>query len=65
LDWSLLLERKSFLYLFLSINSLVFLMIVRLILGYLADNQLMVPRFHMRANLTRATAAFFSTPEIK
>ena len=65
LDWSLLLERRSFLYFFLSINSLLFLMLVRVVLGWLADHHLRIPRFHLRANLSRATAAFFTTPEIK
>jgi hypothetical protein len=65
LDWSLLLERRSFMYLFISVNSLIILMLVRVILGWLADNRLKIPRFHLRANLSRATAAFFTTPEIK
>jgi Transglutaminase-like superfamily len=65
LDWSLLLERRSFLYLFLSVNSLIVLMLIRVILGWLADHRLKISRFHLRANLSRATAAFFSTPEIK
>jgi len=65
LDWSLLLERRSFLYLFLCVNSLIALMLVRVILGWFADHRLKIPRFHLRANLSRATATFFSTPEIK
>jgi len=65
LDWSLLLERRSFLYLFISVNCLIVFMLVRVFLGWLADNRLKIPRFHLRANLGRATAAFFSTPEIK
>ena len=65
LDWSLLLERRSFMFLFMSVNSLIVLILVRMILGWLADNRLKVPRFHLRANLSRATAAFFTTPEIK
>jgi Transglutaminase-like superfamily len=65
LDWSLLLERRSFMFLFISVNSLIILMLVRVILGWLADNRLKIPRFHLRANLSRATAAFFTTPEIK
>ena len=64
-DWGLLLERRSFLYLFLSVNSAILLIIVRMILGWLADHRLQAPRFHLRANLGRATAAFFTTPEIK
>ncbi|HVM75890.1 MAG TPA: transglutaminase-like domain-containing protein [Candidatus Saccharimonadales bacterium] len=65
LDWSLLLERRSFLCFFLSVNSLVFFMLVRLLLGWIADRRLRIPRFHLRANLSRATAAFFTSPEIK
>ena len=64
-DWSLLLERRSFFYLFLSANSLIVLILVRMGLGWLADHHLQIPRFHLRANLSRATAAFFTTPEIK
>ena len=65
LDWSLLLERRSFAWLFFSSTSLVFFMLMRLVLGWLADHHLRVPRFHLRANLSRATAAFFTSPEIK
>ncbi len=64
LDWSLLLERRSFLYLF-SINSLIFLMLVRGILAWVADHYLRVPRFHLLANLGRATVLFFRAPETK
>lgn len=65
LDWSLLLERRSFLYLFLSVNTLVALLLVRMFLGWLADHRLQIPRFHLRANLSRATTVFFTTPEMK
>jgi hypothetical protein len=65
LDWSLLLERRSFMYLFVSVNSLIALMLVRVVLGSYADRRLKIPRFHLRSNLGRATAAFFTTPEIK
>ena len=64
-DWSLLLERRSFMYLFLSLTSLLFLMVLRVFLAWLADHRLRVPRFHFRENLGRATAAFFTSPEIK
>lgn len=64
-DWSLLLERRSFLYLFLSVNSLIFLMLMRVGLGWIADHRLRIARFHLRENLARATAAFFTSPEIK
>lgn len=65
LDWSLLLERRSFLYLFLSTNSLIFLMLVRAILVWVADHYLKVPRFHLLANLGRATKLFFTAQEMK
>ncbi|HYA62240.1 MAG TPA: transglutaminase domain-containing protein [Candidatus Sulfotelmatobacter sp.] len=65
INWSLLLERRSFLYFFFSVNSLLALMFLRAVLGWLADHHLQVPRFRLRANLSRATAAFFTTPEIK
>jgi Transglutaminase-like superfamily len=65
LDWSLILERRSFMYFFLSISALIFLMLVRLVLGWIADRRLRIPRFRIRANLSRATAAFFTSPEIK
>jgi Transglutaminase-like superfamily len=64
-NWSLLLERRSFFYLFLSVNFLIFFIIVRFALAWLADHRLRVPRFHFRENLARATAAFFTSPEIK
>jgi hypothetical protein len=64
-DWSLLLERRSFFYLTLSGSLLVILILVRLILGWLADHRLQIPRFHLRANFGRATIAFFTTPGIK
>jgi hypothetical protein len=65
LDWSLLLERRSFMYFFLSVNSLIFLLPLRLALGWIADRRLRVPRFRLRAKLGRATSAFFTSPEIK
>jgi hypothetical protein len=65
LDWSLLLERRSFMYLFISVNLLILFMVLRVFLGWLADHRLMIPRFHLRSNLIRATTVFFTTPEIK
>ncbi len=41
------------------------LLLLRGFLGWLADNRLRIPRFHFRENLIRATAAFFTSPEIK
>jgi hypothetical protein len=65
MDWSLLLERRSFAWFFFSTLGLLFFLLMRLALGWLADHRLQAPRFHLRANLSRATAAFFTTPEIK
>lgn len=64
-DWGLLLERRSFAWFFCATVASVFFLLLRLGLGWLADHTLDAPRFHLRANLTRATAAFFTTPEIK
>jgi hypothetical protein len=64
-DWGLLLERRSFMYLSMSVCCLIFFLIMRVFLGWMADHRLMIPRFHLRSNLTRATAVFFTTPEIK
>jgi len=64
-DWSVLLERKSSLYLFASVMLLIAMLLVRSVLGWMADHELQIPRFRLRTNLGRATAAFFTTPEIK
>ena len=65
LDWSLLLERRSFLFFFLSVNALLCLLILRVVLGFFADHHFQVNRFRLRNKLSRAIAAFFSAPEIK
>ena len=64
-DWSLLLERRSFLFFFLSVNSMLILLILRVLLAFIADHHFRMPRFRLRHNLGRAAAAFFSSPEIK
>jgi len=64
-NWNLLLERRSFLYLFTSANSLIFQMLVRVVLARMAGHYLHVPRFHLLASLGRATISFFGSPEIK
>jgi hypothetical protein len=64
-DWSLLLERESFFYLVLSVAAALFLLLVRAVLAWYADNRLRIPRFHLREHALRAGVAFFSTPEIK
>lgn len=64
-DWSLLLERESFfVFAISSLATLVFLL-WRMVLAWYADHRLMIPRFQLRSHLTRAGAAFFTTPEIK
>jgi len=65
IEWSLLLERRSFFYFFLSMCTVLVLLLLRIFLGWLADHRLHIPRFHLRANLIRATTAFFTSPEIK
>lgn len=64
-DWNLLLERRSFAYFFVSFCGLLILLASRIVLAWMADHRLRVSRFKLRSNLGRATAAFFSTPEIK
>jgi hypothetical protein len=39
--------------------------LLRVVLAWLADHRLLIPRLRLRASLTRATATFFSTPEMK
>jgi len=64
-DWSLLLERESFLYLVLAALATLFFLLLREVLAWYADSRLRIPRFHLREHMIRAGAAFFSTPEIK
>lgn len=65
MDWNLLLERRSFAYFFLSLCTFTFFLLMRFVLAWLADHRLRVPRMRLRTSLSRATATFFSTPEIK
>ena len=65
LDWSLLLERESFFVLSLAALATFFLLLMRLLLAWYADQRLKIPRFHLRTHLARAGAALFTTPEIK
>jgi len=64
-DWSLLLERESFFYLVLSALATFFFLLLRAVLAWYADRHLRIGRFHLRENIVRAGAAFFSAPEIK
>lgn len=65
LDWSLLLERRSFAFFFLSVWALIFFLLLRIVLAWVADHRLLIPRLRLRTSLTRAAATFFSTPEMK
>lgn len=64
-DWSLLLERQSFLVLVVSVSLTLIFLLLRAVLAWFADNRLRIPRFHFREHALRAGVAFFSTPEIK
>jgi hypothetical protein len=64
-DWSLLLERESFLALTISSLTTIFLLVSRFALAWYADRRLRIQRFRLRSHLNRARAAFFGTPEIK
>jgi hypothetical protein len=63
-DWSLLLERESFLVLVTTAMITAMLMALRFLLAWYADRQLQVSRFHFREHFLRATFAFLTTPEI-
>jgi transglutaminase superfamily protein len=65
LDWSLLLERRSFAFLFLSVWAVIFSLLLRFALAWIADHRLLIPRLRLRTSFTRAAATFFSTPEMK
>lgn len=64
-DWSLLLERESFFALAAATFAILFLLLLRQFLAWYADQRLKISRFHLRSHLARASAAFFTTPEIK
>jgi hypothetical protein len=64
-DWSLLLERESFLIFVVSLCLAVFFLLLRAVLAWYADSRLRIPRFHLREHAVRAGVAFFFTPEIK
>jgi len=63
-DWSLLLERESFFFLFASAMATLFLVLVRAALAWIADRRLHVPRFGLRKHFRRASVALFSAPEM-
>jgi hypothetical protein len=65
INWSLFLERESFLYLVASATAFLFFLLMRTLLGWYADRRLRIPRFHLREHAVRAGAALISAPEIK
>ena len=65
IDWSLLLERESFLALAIAVMALLCLLVVRVLLGWYADSRLKIHRFRLRSRILRAGATFFHAPEIK
>jgi hypothetical protein len=64
-DWSLLLERESFFFFFVSLVCFIVFFLARLGLAWYADKRLRVPRFHLRRHVARAGATLFSAPEIE
>ena len=65
IDWSLLLERESFLALTVSLIFTIWFVMCRLLLGWYADHRLKIPRFHLRSRFWRASTTFVRAPEIK
>jgi len=65
LDWSLLVERESFFILTLAALATLLLFLLRQVLAWYADRRWKLPRFRLRAHMSRAGTAFFTTPEIK
>jgi hypothetical protein len=64
-EWSLLLERESFFYFFISALLVLLFTGARGMLAWYADHRLRVPRFRVRHGVARAGAGFFSAPELK
>jgi hypothetical protein len=65
LDWSLLVERESFFIFTLAGMATLALFLLRQLLAWYADRRLKIHRFHLWSHMTKAGAAFFTTPEIK
>jgi hypothetical protein len=64
-DWSLVTERESFALLAGSCAAVILLFLLRATLAWYADRRLHLPRVHLRAQIRRAGAALFSSPELK
>jgi hypothetical protein len=65
LDWTLLLERKSFFAFCGSVFAFFAFVALRILLAWYADHRLKIPRFHLRTRFMQAGASFFRAPEIK
>lgn len=64
-DWTLILERESLFILCASSCALLFLLLLRFLLGWYADHQLNIRRFRLRSRFVRAGTTFLRAPEIK
>jgi hypothetical protein len=64
-DWSLLLERRSFFLLLISFCGTLFSLLLRFLLAWYADNRIHILRFRLWAYLQRLGSALPSTQEIK
>jgi hypothetical protein len=64
-DWTLLLERRSFFLFCVSAFAFFVFVLLRVLLGWYADNRLKIPRFRLRSQFLRAGTTFFRVPEIK
>lgn len=64
-DWTLLLERESFFALCASASTVVIFLLLRILLGWYADQRLKIPRFRLRSQFIRAGTTLFRAPEIK
>jgi hypothetical protein len=65
IDWTLLLERESFSALCVSAFAFLVFVLLRILLGWYADNRLKIPRFRLRSQVLRAGTTFIRVPEIK
>jgi len=64
-DWTLLLERKSFFTFCVSAFAFFALTLLRILLGWYADQRLKIPRFQLRTRFLEAGTTLFRAPEIK
>jgi hypothetical protein len=65
LDWSLLLERESFLVLFAALLSFLFCFFIRFLLARYADSRARVSAFQFGRHAARAGASFFYISELE